>query len=51
MKKSNRVLVALSGGIDSSVAAFLLKEKGYQVAGLYLRLIEDLKTSPNLMIE
>lgn len=43
MKKSNRVLVALSGGIDSSVAAFLLKEKGYQVAGLYLRLIEDPK--------
>ncbi|HNR65915.1 MAG TPA: tRNA 2-thiouridine(34) synthase MnmA, partial [Atribacterota bacterium] len=45
MKKSNRVLVALSGGIDSSVAAFLLKEKGYQVAGLYLHLIEDPKNS------
>ena len=35
MKKSNgkRILVALSGGVDSSVAAALLQEAGYQVEG------------------
>jgi tRNA-specific 2-thiouridylase len=36
MKK--RVIVGLSGGIDSSMAAYLLKENGYEVIGLYLDL-------------
>jgi len=36
--ESERVLVALSGGVDSSVAAALLVEAGHQVVGVWMRL-------------
>ncbi|QRN86285.1 tRNA 2-thiouridine(34) synthase MnmA [Clostridia bacterium] len=41
-----KILVAMSGGIDSSSVAYLLKQQGYDVGGVMMRLLpEDLEAS------
>ena len=44
-KKETKVVVAMSGGVDSSVVAGLMKEEGYDVTGITLKLYDDSKTS------
>jgi len=43
--KQTKVVVAMSGGVDSSVVAGLMKEEGYDVTGITLKLYDDSKTS------
>ena len=44
-KKETKVVVAMSGGVDSSVVAALMKQEGYNVTGITLKLYDDSKQS------
>ena len=43
--KETKVVVAMSGGVDSSVVAALMKQEGYDVTGITLKLYDDAKQS------
>lgn len=40
-QKNNRVLVAMSGGVDSSVSALLLQNDGFNIAGVTMKLFDN----------
>ena len=42
---NTKIVVAMSGGVDSSVVAALMKDQGYNVTGITLKLYDDAKTS------
>lgn len=46
-KKRKKILVAMSGGVDSSVAAQLLHDQGHEVAGVFLRFWKDDSLGPD----
>ena len=43
--KDTKVVVAMSGGVDSSTVAGLMKSEGYNVSGITLKLYDDAKSS------
>lgn len=46
MSTNNKVILGLSGGVDSTAAALLLQEAGYEVTGLYFSVGPEAESSP-----
>lgn len=46
MKPKRRIMVAMSGGVDSSVAAGLLVRRGYEVMGVTMQIWQESQTDP-----
>ena len=47
LPRDTKIVVAMSGGVDSSVVAGLMKEEGYDVTGITLKLYDDVKSQSN----
>jgi len=45
----NKVAIGLSGGVDSTAAAYLLKQEGYEVIGLTMKLFDTFDKNGNLL--
>ena len=45
LPKDTKVVVAMSGGVDSSTVAAIMKKEGYNVVGVTLKLYDDAKSS------
>mgnify|MGYP000948172904 CR=1 FL=1 len=40
-RENKRAMIAMSGGVDSSVSAYLIKNMGYETIGVTMKLYDD----------